>query len=161
MKSTISENIPKLRGGIVSGPGPGPPQCKMVPHVLEVCGCDRQQSIQMTITYADGTVVEALLLSFKEPELRLAVAGYDDVRVFKCIDGVWRTEDGQRVQVKYAWQNDRPAPAREESHFVCSAEVGRLLINNLMNGSETQDGGADPFYVFSTEERRVRVTVYR
>jgi hypothetical protein len=113
----------------------------------------------MTITYADGTVVEALLLSFEEPVLRLAIAGDDDVRVFRCIDRVWRAENGQQVQLKYAWQNDRPAPIPEESHFICSEEVARQLIGNLMNGSEMQDGGVNPFYVFSAEKRRVRVTV--
>jgi hypothetical protein len=51
----------------------------------------------MTITYADGTVVEALLLSFKDPVLRLAVAGDDDVRVFTQVNTRWRGEDGQRV----------------------------------------------------------------
>jgi hypothetical protein len=110
----------------------------------------------MTITSADGTVVESLLLSFEEPVLRLAIAGDDDVRVFRCIDRVWRAENGQQVQLKYAWQNDRPAPIPEESHFICSEEVARQLIGNLMNGSEMQDGGVNPFYVFSAEKRRVR-----
>jgi hypothetical protein len=115
----------------------------------------------MTITYADGTVVEALLLSFKEPVLRLAVAGDDDVRVFTHVDTAWRTEDGQKVQVKPSWLADRPMPVPEESHFICSEGVARQLICNLMSGSETQGAGANPFYVFSTEKRRVRVTVLR
>ena len=115
----------------------------------------------MTITYADGTVVEALLLSFKEPILRLAVAGDDDVRVFRCLDNVWRAEDGQKVEVKPSWPADRPVTVPEESHFICSEGVARQLIGNLMNGSEMQDDGANPFYVFSAEKRRVRVTVLR
>jgi hypothetical protein len=115
----------------------------------------------MTITYADGTVVEALLLSFKEPVLRLAVAGDDDVRVFRCVDTVWQAEDGEKVQVKHSWPADRPAPVPEESHFICSEGVARQLIGNLMNGSEMQEDGANPFYVFSAEKRRVRVTVLR
>ncbi|MCX6627646.1 MAG: hypothetical protein NTW28_08465 [Candidatus Solibacter sp.] len=114
----------------------------------------------MTITYADGTAVEALLLSFEEGVLRLAIAGDDDVRVFSCIDGVCRAENGQQVQLKYS-QNDRTAPASEESHFICCRKVGRQLIGNLMNGSEVQDAGTDPFFVFSAEKRRVRVTVVR
>jgi hypothetical protein len=115
----------------------------------------------MTITYADGTVVEALLLSFKEPILRLAVAGDDDVRVFRCLDNVWWAEDGQKVEVKPSWPADRPVPVPEESHFICSEGVARQLIGNLMNGSEMQDDGANTFYVFSAEKRRVRVTVLR
>jgi hypothetical protein len=115
----------------------------------------------VTITYADGTAVEALLLSSEKHVMRLAVAGDDDVRVFTYIDGVWRAEGGQQVQFKYSWQNDRRAPVPEESHFVCSEEVARKLIGNLMNGSEMQADDASPFYVFSAEKRRVRVTVFR
>jgi hypothetical protein len=115
----------------------------------------------MTVTYADGTAVEALLLSLEEPVLRLAIAGDDDVRVFTSTDGVWRANNGQQVQLKYSWQNDRPAPVPEESHFICSGDVARQLIGNLMNGSEMQDGGANSLYVFSAEKRRVRVTVFR
>jgi hypothetical protein len=115
----------------------------------------------MTITYADGTAVEALLLSLEGPVLRLAIAGNDDVRVFRCIDGAWRAGNGQQVQLKCSWQDDRPALVPEESHFICSGDVARQLIGNLMNGSEIEDGGADPFYVFSAEKRRVRVTVFR
>jgi hypothetical protein len=126
-----------------------------------VRGGEKAQSDQMTITYADGTVVEALLLSFKEPILRLAVAGDDDVRVFRCLDNVWRAEDGQKVEVKPSWPADRPVTVPEESHFICSEGVARQLIGNLMNGSEMQDDGANPFYVFSAEKRRVRVTVLR
>lgn len=115
----------------------------------------------MTILYADGTEVEALILSLAEPVLRLVIAGDDDVRVFRSIDGVWRAEDGQEVQLKYSWQNDRPVPVPEESHFICSGEVARQLIGNLKNGLEMQDGGTSPFFVFSAEKRRVRVTVFR
>jgi hypothetical protein len=115
----------------------------------------------MTITYADGTVVEALLLSFKEPVLRLAVAGDHDVRVFTQVDTAWRAEDGQKVQVNPSWLADRRVPVPEESHFICSEGVARQLIGNLMSGSETQDDGANPFYVFSAEKQRVRVTVLR
>jgi hypothetical protein len=116
----------------------------------------------MTITYADGTVVEALPISFQAPVLRLAVAGRDDVRVFECIEGLWQTEDGEQVQLRYPPRNEVPAPTPEESHFICSAAVARQLMNNLLlNSSELRNDGADPFYVFAAEKRRVRVTVFR
>jgi hypothetical protein len=115
----------------------------------------------MTIVYGDGTEVEALPLSFRGRVLRVAAEGYDDVRVFKCMEGVWRTEGGQTVQLRYSGHNDRPGPATEESHFICSAGVARQLIRNLMSEADTQDSFAQPFYVISAEERRVRVTVCR
>ncbi len=114
----------------------------------------------MIITYADGSAVEALLLSTGASEMRLAVAGEDDVRLFRRIDGSWRAEDGRRVEIEYSWQGDRRLKLPEESQFLCSPKVARQLIGNLMKGSELRGGGSDPFYVFSAENRRVRVTVH-
>ena len=66
--------------------------------------------------------------------MRAAVAGHDDVRIFKKVDGVWRAQDGQPVQLIYAWQNGNAAIPAQESHFICSKELGRQLISRLMNG---------------------------
>jgi hypothetical protein len=63
--------------------------------------------------------------------------------------------------VAASWSADRSAPIPEESHFICSEVVARQLIGNLMSGSKAQDDGANPFYVFSAEKGRVRVTVLR
>ena len=111
----------------------------------------------MTITYADGIAVEARLLSSEGNVMRLAIAGDEDVRLFRRIDGSWRAENGQHVELQYSWQDDWRALLPEESPFICSMTVARRLIANLMNGSELLGGGADPFYVFSAEKRRVRV----
>ena len=48
-----------------------------------------------------------------------------------------------------------------EQHFVCSRQVGKRLIQKLMEGTRVPEGGAAPFYVFSAEKRRVRITVFR
>src|SRR5580765_6405379 len=113
----------------------------------------------MTITYADGSTVDALLLSSQGDVVRAAIAGHDDVRIFKQVDGVWWAEDGQAVQLMYAWQKDTRTPVPEESHFTCSKELGRQLISSLMNGSEVTEGGPAPFYIFSGEKRRLHITV--
>jgi len=113
----------------------------------------------MTITYANGSTVGALLLSSQEGVVRAAVAGHDDVRIFKQADGVWRAEDGQTVQIVYAWQKHTLAPVADESHFICSKELGRQLISNLMNGADLYEEASAPFYVFSGENRRLRITV--
>jgi hypothetical protein len=115
----------------------------------------------MTITYADGRTVDALVLSSQGDVLRVAVAGHDDVRIFRQVDGIWRGEDRQPVQLTYAWQKDTSVPVPEESHFICSTEVGRQLISSLMDGSEINEGGPAPFYVFSEEKRRLHITVLR
>jgi len=113
----------------------------------------------MTITYADGSTVDALLLSSEAETLRVAIAGEDDVRMFSSLDGVWFAENGESVQLKFAWEKGPPPPVPEESHFICSKELGRQLISNLMNGSEMKDGNPGPLFVFSGEKRRVRITV--
>ena len=61
------------------------------------------------------------------------------------------------MELQYSWQDDWRALLPEESPFICSMTVARRLIANLMNGSELLGGGADPFYVFTAEKRRVRV----
>ena len=115
----------------------------------------------MTITYPNGITIDALPLSTEGDALRVAVAGEDDVRVFHQVDGLWRSEDGQPVQLMYAWQKDPLVPVPEEDHFICSKELGKQLISNLMSGSETPEGTPAPMYVFSAEKRRLRITVVR
>jgi hypothetical protein len=115
----------------------------------------------MIITYADGTTVEALLLSSEGSVMRLAVAGDEGVRLLKRMGGSWRAEDGHPVEVQYSWQADRRVPLPEESQFICSTKVARQLVSNLINGPEPEGCGSDAFYVFSAENRRVRVTLLR
>jgi hypothetical protein len=113
----------------------------------------------VTITYANGSTVDALILSSQEGVVRAAVAGHDDVRIFKKVDGVWRAQDGQPVQLIYAWQKGNAAAPAQESHFICSKELGRQLISRLMNGSESRQGFPAPVFVFSGEKSRLRITV--
>ncbi|MEO8371230.1 MAG: hypothetical protein ABI806_18745, partial [Candidatus Solibacter sp.] len=85
----------------------------------------------MTIAYANGITVDALLFSSQGDVVRAAIAGHDDVRIFKRVDATWRAEDGQPVQLIYARQKDTVAQMPEESHFVFSKELGRQLISSL------------------------------
>jgi len=115
----------------------------------------------VTIAYANGSTLDALLLSSQGDVVSAAIAGHDDVRIFKRVDGTWRAEDGQAVQLIYERQKDTPAPFPEESHFICSKELGRQFISSLMNGSEIIEDGPAPFYVFSGKKRRLHITVLR
>jgi hypothetical protein len=115
----------------------------------------------MTVTYANGATVEALLLSSDGGVVRVAIAGEEDVRVFTRVDDLWLTENGLPVQLTFAWQKSIPAPMPEESHFICSKELGRQLISSLMNGSEMKESVPGTFYVFSAEKQQVHITVLR
>jgi hypothetical protein len=115
----------------------------------------------MTVTYPNGTKVQCLALTADADVCHVVVPGDNDVRVFRRIDGVWRTEDGQLVQLSYAGRNEGAAPAPDESHFTCTQALGKQIISRLMNGSGEQEGAPGPFYVFSSENQQVHITVLR
>ena len=46
----------------------------------------------MTITYPNGTVLEAIMLSHEENEIRAIAAGCGDVLAFTRIHGTWISE---------------------------------------------------------------------
>ena len=50
----------------------------------------------MTITYSDGTILEAIIFAHEEESLRVAVAGEGDIRILRRIDGVWRSRTTSR-----------------------------------------------------------------
>ena len=47
----------------------------------------------VTITYLDGTVLEAIALSHEHDEICAIVAGCDDVLAFTRIHGTWISEE--------------------------------------------------------------------
>ena len=116
----------------------------------------------MTVTYPNGTKVECLLLSAEGDNYRVAVAGDKDFRLFRQIDGVWRSEDGQPVKLTYGAPNGMAVGDANESHLTCSRELGKQLISLLMNGGpEEQEDAPGAFYVFSSQDRQVHITVLR
>jgi hypothetical protein len=116
----------------------------------------------MTVTYADGVSLEALVLSADGGMLRVALAGENDVRIFtRRADGRWLGDNGRLVKLSVRAEKDSGTLAPEESHFSCSKELGREVISSLLNGPEMNAGGRRTFYVFAAEKRRVNITVLR
>jgi hypothetical protein len=109
----------------------------------------------MRITYPNGTVVEALLLSRGQETLRVVVPGDDDTRTYTLAGGAWRSEKGEPVHIELAWDGrDSGLPA--EAEFVCSKKLASRLMSLLVSysGEELLD---DVLWVFAPEGRRVAI----
>ena len=55
----------------------------------------------MTITYPNGTVLPAVVLSRGEEEIRAIAPGCDDVLVFTRIRGTWVSEELEPVTIEF------------------------------------------------------------
>ena len=111
----------------------------------------------MTITYANGTVLEAIVLAHEEEALRVAVAGEGDVRTFRRIHGVWISEECEPVGVEFPWQRRAASPALSEDDCICPKELAARLIRTLLSDSERDEAAANTLYVFSSEGTHVAI----
>jgi hypothetical protein len=59
----------------------------------------------VTITYFNGSVVKATLLSQNHHENRAISAGCDDVLVFTRIRDTWISEEIEPVAIEFEWQH--------------------------------------------------------
>ena len=111
----------------------------------------------MTITYSDGTILEAIVFAHEEESLRVAVAGEGDVRILRRIDGVWTSEDSQPVTVQFAWERPSPAAVPDETDCICPQDLAARLIAMLNEGTGEDDLLEDSLYTFSPEGGKVRI----
>jgi hypothetical protein len=93
----------------------------------------------VTITYFNGTVLEAIVLSHDDGQIRVLAAGCDDVLAFTRIRGAWISEDIEPVTIEFKWQRRvaRPVPSVEDC--VCSKDLAARLIQTLCAGCEPED----------------------
>ena len=111
----------------------------------------------MTITYSNGTVLEAIVLAHEEEGLRVAVAGDGDVRTFRRIHGVWISEECEPVTVEFAWERHGTANVPDEADCICPKKLASRLISMLLAGTDKDDPLQDALYVLSAEGNRVRI----
>ena len=122
-----------------------------------VCAYPVAHNAVVTITYLDGTVLEAIALSHEHDEIRAIVAGCDDVLAFTRIHGTWISEEIEPVAIEFAWQQHRRPLGTSEDDCVCPKELATRLIDSLFRGCEPKEAGLDALYVFSAEGNRVAV----
>ena len=111
----------------------------------------------MTITYSNGTVLEAIVLVHEEEALRVAVTGEGDVRTFRRIHGAWISEECEPVAVEFAWQRHGAVNVLDEVDCICPKELASRLISMLLAGEGADDLIEDDPYVLSAEGCRVRI----
>ena len=113
----------------------------------------------VTITYPNGIILEAIVLSHEENEIRAIVAGCDDVLAFTRIHGTWISEEIEPVAIEFAWQRRRTSPAISEDDCVCSKELATRLIQSLFRGCEPVVAEPETLCVFSPEGKRVPISI--
>ena len=111
----------------------------------------------MTITYPNGRVRKAIVLSHEEHEIRAAAAGCDDVLVFTRIQGTWISEELEPVTFEFEWQLRAVPPTWSENEYICPKELADRLISTLLAGEEPGPADADKLHVFSQDGTRVAI----
>ena len=92
----------------------------------------------MTIAYADGRTLEAVLLARTDNTLRVAVKNADDVLVFSDVNGTWVSEDCEPVRIEFAWQLHSREAAVAEADCICPKELASRLMHLLFSGSNEE-----------------------
>ena len=112
----------------------------------------------MTITYPNGTVLPAVVLSRDEEEIRAIAPDCDDVLVFTRIRGMWVSEELEPVTIEFGCQTAAAAPAEySDDDYICPKELAASLIQSLLGACERDEAGADGFYVFSPQGTNVAI----
>jgi hypothetical protein len=122
------------------------------------CACPGAQNVLVTITYLNGTVLEAIVLSREENEIRAIAADYDEVLALTRLHGTWISEDLEPVAVGFAWEYRPAAHSVSDSDCICSKELAAQLIQSLFCGSErsrTPSISPKPFIAVRPRELRV------
>lgn len=97
----------------------------------------------VTITYLNGTIQKAIVLSHDEHEIRALASGCDDVVTFQRIRGAWISEELEPVTIEFAWQR-RLAAAPSENDCICPKELAARLIRTLFAGCEPERATTPP-----------------
>jgi len=104
----------------------------------------------MTIHRADGTMLQAVLLTRTWDTIRVALAGARDALELVQMGGCWYTEEGQRVRLEEAWGDRVAVPLPHEEDFLCQPQLAAYLIGLLGTDSQVpapllwQSAGSSP-----------------
>jgi hypothetical protein len=98
----------------------------------------------MTIRYANGRILEAVVLSRMETTMRVATPGCDDSLELNEIHGVWVTDDCEPVEVEFSWAQYGAASEVTAADCVCSHELCARLVHMLYAGVEETPAASAP-----------------
>jgi hypothetical protein len=122
----------------------------MEPQGLVGAATSRQHEI-VTISYPNGTVLQAVVLSHDEHEIRAYASGCDDILAFTRIRDTWISEEIDPVTMTFEWQRTRRAPVPSEDHCVCPKDLAARLVQSLFAGQD-HESVSDTICVFEPEE---------
>ena len=122
----------------------------MEPQGLVGAASSGQHEI-VTISYPNGTVLQAIVLSHDEHEIRANASGCDDILAFTRIHDTWISEEIDPVTMRFEWQRNSRVPAPSEDHCVCPKYLAARLIQRLFSDHD-EETVADTFCVFDPEE---------
>ena len=122
------------------------------------CAGLRAHNQFMTITYLNGAVLDAIVLSHEENAIRAITPSCEDVLVFTRVHGTWISEALEPVTIEFAWQRRGTSPAPAEAACVCPKTLAARLIQSLFVGCEPVAAESDRLYVFSPDGRRVAIS---
>lgn len=84
----------------------------------------------MTITYANGTIVEGIVLVRSEEGIRIALRGCrDSVEFVARPDGTWLSESGEIVRI--GSQSPDAASGESLEDFLCPQDLVARLVGTL------------------------------
>ena len=110
----------------------------------------------MTVTYPNGTVLKAILLSHDEHEIRAIAEGCDDVLAFTRIHGIWISEEIEPVTIEFEWQRRRASHLCTGDDCTYPKELAGLL-STLLRCGERDEAVASRLYVLDAEDTGVAV----
>lgn len=111
----------------------------------------------MIITYPRGNVINAIVLSQEDHEIRATAAGCEDVLVFTRVRGAWLSEDLEPVTLQFEWQWGGATPACSEADCICPKELAAHLMSTPLGACEPVEAEASTLHVFSPEGTRVAI----
>ena len=73
----------------------------------------------MIVTYANGTVLKAVVLTHEEHEIRAIAPGCDDVLAFAYVQGAWTSEEFEAVNIEFELERPLATPPALEADCIC------------------------------------------
>jgi hypothetical protein len=98
----------------------------------------------VTITYPNGTVLKAIVLSHDEQAIRAIAPGCTDVLSFTELHGIWFSDELEPVTIKFEWQRPGVSSIPAAADCICSKELAAKLIHLLVaddDGVEVRSDG--------------------
>ena len=87
----------------------------------------RSHTLQtMTITYADGTSLRAIVLLHGDNEIRATAAGYDDTLAFHRNEAAWISDHLEPVVLTFDGKDDRVVQVFPDT-IMCAPRTGHFI----------------------------------